>query len=827
MIIIIVVQSFCIAEEIESTVVLDGMTLITSSNGMEMYYRETDASFVIRNSETGYIWYSNPGQDTQDNSVSTSATLAQIGIDYFTSKSESKSMNSYSDSVLNSGFTFEKIDNGFKVLFTFGKRVITKSMLPIAVRKSKFESMLISKITNEDELDILNNRYDLVSLAAIGSDETRRQLLEDYPLLETSDLYILNKYTPDYAYEEIYNILQRYNYTAEEINKDNAENNINIIITPLESFTIPVEYTLENGSLIVRIPCAQIIAPKEFPLVNIRLLPFFGATDINAKGYMFIPDGCGALVDYNNGKLNAQPISIPIYGTDPAKKQSEKFQYTEQAIVPVFGMKNENDAFIAIIEDGDAHASINTDIAGRVYSYNTNYASFNILPWDTVAFSGTSGEIKNNVYSSEQYLGDIAVRYTFLQGSDADYSGMAKAYRNYLASKNEISKLSMGGYRFILETLGAIRKTKSFFGIPYTATVPLTTFKQTEMIMNEIRIKGVKNIDIKINGWFNGGINNKVPKNVNVEGVLGGRRGLSKLSSTVSSQNGQLYLDVALQNVNSGFLAPGFNAWTDAVHYTYKEIAIKYPYSIVSMAQDRERQYKFLLSPKKLWNLLNPFITRLKKYSLGTPYYNDLGKAALSDFHSSNTVDRQEAVNYITDDLKKTEMSYALSTGNIYSIKNAKLILELPNDSSHYFLEDKSVPFVQMVLHSYIDYAGQAINLSDDYRTAMLKTAETGGCLYYVWIYGDEIELKNTSFNTYYAVNYRDWVDEAVEFYNRLSVDFSELRNIAISSHEELAPDVTCTTYENNVKVIVNYSSSVFEINGLIIESSDYAVIGG
>lgn len=827
MIIIFIGQTICAADETTLEGVPGGMILASSSDGMNLYYNSENASFAVTNSKTGYIWQSNPIQKNSENDVSSSFTLAQISIDYFTSKNENKTMNSYYDSVLNKGFTLEKIDKGFKVNFTFGKKVITKSMIPEAIRKSKFETMILSKITDKKELGVLTDRYDFVSLKDVGSDETKEQLTSKYPLLNTADLYILNKYTPDYAIAEIYDILMKYGYTAAEINKDNSENGIAIKTTPLENFTISIEYTLEKGSLVARIPCAQIISPKEFPLVNINLLPFFGAADVKEEGYMFIPDGSGALINYNNGKLNASPVSIPMYGTDPGKKLGEKFQYAQQAIMPVFGMKKEENAFIAVIEEGDAHASINSDIAGHVYPYNTNYASFNILPWDTVTFSGTSGELKNNVYQKKPYMGDIKVRYTFLQGNDANYSGMAKTYRNYLSSKGDITVLKPGGYRFVLENLGAIKKKKSFFGIPYTATIPLTTFKQSQMIMNELRIKGIKNIDLKFTGWFNGGINNKVPKYVNIESALGGRKNLTDLSKNVTSQMGKIYLDVALQNINSGFISLGFNAWTDSVHYTYKEIAINYPYSIVSMAQDRNKAYKFFLSPAKIWGFLNPFVTKVKKLDIGMPFYKDLGDDLISDFHTTTPIDRQEALTLISDNLKKTDMNYAISTGNIFSIKNAQMILELPDESSHFFLEDKSIPFVQMVLHGYTDYAGPAINLSDDYRTTMLKTVETGASPYYVWIFGDESELKNTPYNNYYAVNFRDWMDEAVEFYNRLSVDFSELRNVTILSHDELAPDVTCTTYENGVSVIVNYSRLVFTYMNVTIKPKDYTFIRG
>ena len=48
---------------------------------------------------------------------------------------------------------------------------------------------------------------------------------------------------------------------------------------------------------------------EEYPVNSISLLSFFGAAGQEREGSMFVPDGSGALIHFNNGKTNIRPIS--------------------------------------------------------------------------------------------------------------------------------------------------------------------------------------------------------------------------------------------------------------------------------------------------------------------------------------------------------------------------------------------------------------------------------------------------------------------------------------------------------------------------------------
>jgi hypothetical protein len=83
------------------------------------------------------------------------------------------------------------------------------------------------------------------------------------------------------------------------------------------------------------------------------------------------------------------------------------------------------------------------------------------------------------VVDNKMYDGDISVRYAFLGGEDADYSGMARFYQDYLARTQRPQEGPRATERapFYLDILGGVQKRVAFMGIPYRTTYAMTTFE--------------------------------------------------------------------------------------------------------------------------------------------------------------------------------------------------------------------------------------------------------------------------------------------------------------------------------------------------------------
>ena len=109
---------------------------------------------------------------------------------------------------------------------------------------------------------------------------------------------------------------------------------------------------------------------------DISILPYFGAAGPEDQGYMFIPDGSGALIGFNNQKASYGAYSQDVYGRDPVLVLEKSLKTVKNVLMPVFGASFGNHGFLAIAENGCASASVNAMGAGSLTSYNNVYMTF-------------------------------------------------------------------------------------------------------------------------------------------------------------------------------------------------------------------------------------------------------------------------------------------------------------------------------------------------------------------------------------------------------------------------------------------------------------------
>lgn len=92
--------------------------------------------------------------------------------------------------------------------------------------------------------------------------------------------------------------------------------------------------------------------------------------------------------------------------------------FYERSFMPIFGMKKGNRAFWALVKTYRFNYEIRVDVRNGKY---TVYPRFRI----------------DNVRKFFDPYDDIVVEYNLLEGDDADYSGMARGYRNYRIRRGE------------------------------------------------------------------------------------------------------------------------------------------------------------------------------------------------------------------------------------------------------------------------------------------------------------------------------------------------------------------------------------------------------
>ncbi len=786
------------------------MDLAAENEYLALYFDPETTEIALRNKRDGSAWYSNPPDREQDDKASgysQSMLSSQLLLSFSDASGKPQQYNSFNHSVQYKQFEYEKLPDGIKITYTIGEKLRGIEQIPPYIAQERFEKLILDNIRDEQARSDLLRRFKLNEETKVY--ERRDSALKGLMLTRTLKT------------------LADAGYTEEEMNVDREAFSDGEAASQA-LFVLPVTYRLEGEQFTAQVSAAQADV-KGFYLQTLSVLPYFGAAGTGQEGYMFVPDGSGSIIRLNNGKLDAAPYNTPLYGTDRTRENRLKPLGGETARMPVFGMKQGDRAFLGIIEDGDGIARVEADISGRTNSYNAVYSSYALNVSEPLTLSGNWTTQTVPKFQAEPYRGELSIRYGFLRGEDASYAGMASYYRAYLADRYKLSRLEPAEQTpFFLELIGGVPKKKFFLGIPYDAYEPLTTFEQAQTILRELGAVGIGSIKLRYSGWFNGGLVHSKPSSVSVDGKLGGKSGLSKLAEYGRDNGVEIYPDASFMSVLRDTRA--FQPKKEASRTITGALAKVYPYDPAGYFKQVWFDPGYVLSPFKLSGLVDKFRKAYGKLNVSALSLNDMGDELNSDFNPKNVMSREGAKRIVQEQLEKlgTESALMISGGNAYALPYADSVINAPLSGSGFNITDQSVPFYEIALHGYIDYAGEALNMSDDQnvRQHVLKALETGANLNFKWFFAKSSSVKETRFEYLYSAHYSNWIGEATAAYQEVDAVLRKLRTQVIKDHRTLAKGVYETTYEDGTTVIVNYNGYAVHAKGNVVEAMGYLVGG-
>ena len=795
---------------------LPDMKGIMENENLQLYINDQTAEIAVLDKRSGNVWRSNPVDRDSDPVASgekKDLLSAQLIVDFNNEFGQLNQTNSYVDSVAREQVDFELLPDGIKVYYKFGTVKKTLEDLPKLISKERFEEKILSKTDDKTLLRALRFAY-----------------RED----KNEGVYVRNDGLSGALLNRTIEAFELAGYTEEDLIYDLQEQGLSQTRPEHRVFIVTIEYRLDNDSLVVKVPVEEIQYTKEYPIYELGVLSFFGAGGPDEKGALFVPDGSGALIYFNNGKAKYPPYRQDVYGRDLTVADMESFIKGEKARMPVFGIIKDKSAMLGIIEEGAAIAAINADVGGRENSYNYVYPSFYVVNKDNVELVSEDKKRTFPRYQRDPMQTDYVVRYVFLNDEDASYEGMAKYYQQYLIQNNmlkENQRNADDNTPFYLELIGNISTRKHFVGVPYRALEPMTTFEQAKLILSEIKDQNIDNIKLKYSGWFNGGLYHRVPKSISVDRTIGGKSGLSNFIKYVEEEGISLYPDVALLRVyNTAGL--GFNVITGAARRLMEIPAAVFPFDYALNERDNDRTPSYVLSPRLVEGYVSGMLNSVSKLGLKGLSLRDLADELNSDYRKNKQIDRTESeqisINAL-EDINQRDLDIMARGGNAYTWQYVSHITHAPLGTSNFKIEDEEIPFYQMVVRGFIQYTGAPYNLSTytNYRQYVLRCLEYGSSVHFVWCYEANEKVKDTYFEYLYSINYKEWLEPARDIYHEVNDVLKQVNNQGIISHEKLEEGVYKTVYENGVYVIVNYNPEPVSVEGIDVGAEDYYVGGG
>lgn len=504
----------------------------------------------------------------------------------------------------------------------------------------------------------------------------------------------------------------------------------------------------------------------------------------------------------------------------------------------------QNRGFVAIIEEGDGLTELVNYHAGVLSPYDTVQMNFNPRPKDSYNVADAISVGSNSewtVVSNRKYVGNYKIHYimltdetissqeTFSDDSyyDASWLGMAFAYRDYLVNKGVLNKLTAeqtsGDIPLYIESFGAMEVTEKIMSIPVEVMRPLTSAQDVITMYEELSAAGATNINFKLTGYANGGMWSTMPYGLKWEKAVQDEKTMQELfdyAAGVTDGNLGLFPDFDFSYVSTTKLFDGLSTRKHAVRTIDDRLSFKREY--VATQQKYMGYYYLAISPAYFSHFYEKLMKNYLKYdnvtgiSVGT-----LGNALNSDFDEDEPYNREDSKSFVQQALEyisggdEGTLEVMVDGGNAYTWKYVDHILDVALDSSRYIKASYSVPFIGVVLHGYMNFAGSPLNMEGDVNYAKLKAIENGASVYFTLSYQNTQSLKESYYlSKYYSIRYDIWFDDVVELYNELNSELKDVQDKIIIDHQFLSGTRVPDTDELDRDITEEFNAVLdFQIN--------------
>lgn len=782
-------------------VVLENENILFTMDGKTTHFTVTDKGSgaiydsVVRNEEE---------------IAADSKKQSEVIITYYNANSVEMSMNAYENCIEGESFEIKTDGSAIRVYYSIQKS-----------KKRIFVPTVLSAETFEEILQHLESG-------------PKRRLKGFYTLKESEGIYELNDTAGEHNYSEITGYMDAAGYTAEDYAKE-AEK-LGIDNSAAENmpaaFRIPVEYALTESGFTATVLTDRITSDSDnYKLTNVKLLPYFGACGESEDGWLLVPDGSGAIIELS--EKQGVTYSQGIYGSDLAVESSIKPVLMQNAGLAVYAFCSGESAFMAEVTGAAAVAAISAETYGKEITQTHIYTDFNVRSFDSSNMGAMQNQAAFHLYASGYVTEFPQVTYTLFGDKDTTYSDMAHTLQKQWIDRGILGERLSDSQQIpiYLDFTGYETIEESFLGISVEGQTVLSSISDISAAVKELESRGITGFQLRLRAYSNGGVYGKVSNGLALDKNIGTTKEVETLAKMLLQKNGRLYLE---NNISTVFeTGNGFSKMTHAVRSLKKTVLETIDYDLIARTWGEAENEFYLTSPAYFLSLTENFAEGWEKESGDCSVYgyswSDFGSKLYSDFHANTPYDRTQSMYAAIQAVQKAKDTFGkvITDGsNAYVLSQADAVLNIPLRSSALSCESYSVPFYQMVIHGYKDYAGAPMNIGADVDGNYLASVESGANLYYSFYTSDKNPLKETQAGTLVYPTYITASYDTVEAqYREFTEMFGTLRTQTISSHEKVGDQTFVTTYEDGTQIAVNYSEKDTMVKGWKVPARGFVVL--
>ncbi|MBQ7876630.1 MAG: hypothetical protein IJ316_04995 [Clostridia bacterium] len=887
--------------------------LVAQNGGRSLYVNPNTLNVTVVDDATGTVWTSIPQTGTLEDE-----DKAPMLVSFLDATGAVNNWDTYTQCIsldnttreLEVGedradtYTVYQLPDGFRAKLNVTKAEVTdlNQYMPKKISIDRYNECFIAKIDEfkagavatikditgvelkADESGNYDANIDAEILEALDADELKKvtsaqTTLEDavkyvkaldmiYDIdAETEDHYY-NKYagTPPLTVTNILiDLSKKALYTREDLINDSREFDItDVEFAQPADFTIIMDVKLVDGDLVVHIPTYEIKNNSEDPdyytLHSISVFPNFGIVNADSydEGFIFVPDGSGALFDINSYDSGYAEYERPIYNNTYFDTLYTDSEYNEDLMLPVFGMgkngktavpvaaaeetaeeaveepaedatavvEEEEDAltvvdisttedkntgvytgFMGIIESGAETAALTVKLGSKAQdasSLNKVYPTFDVMQYSNVKVFGPYSTNEAKFLAKTGSFGmDIKVRYK-LYTENCNYYTMAADYKEYLLQTNENIKVEYDvetpAPEVYLDVISALTVEDRIMGIPYDNTISMTTYSELNDILNDL---GKVDTVVSYKGAYNGGIYNKVNQKADKTKANGSEDEYKKL---MENHGDSIYMSTPISYVYKDDAV--FNPERHALLGFDSEPVKVYDYDIPTGRFNLHGEGHWILSPYYLPGVVETFKKSLEdNTNLALEDLGNLVYAHNKPEEEVNLYEGELVVKKALDKLSEGDRKLILTNPFATRMLYAEYSTDISRESSDYGLIRHNVPFRQLVMNGLTKYTTLTINESSSGKAYyLLQAIELGSSPKYKITAKSVDDLKEGNYHELFSTEYSLIAADIKAMAKEIDAAFAQIGTNEITGHRLIDEKVYETTYATGVKVVVNYN---------------------
>ena len=821
---------------------VEGYEIVAENDFLALYLNPTNTYFAVKDRRNDHTWYSNVTTfDPQARTLSQrNLQRSTLQVSYLQRDNTVATMNNFTFSIdyirdFDEAFNLIQHEDGFTAVYRIRDREPRGYWFPAYISRERFIELVYNPVqqfgTAFDKRNLdqyyspLEEDPETFVIRQIRADEETGEF--DMNTLSGAQVQTLFK-----LFYEIGNYGNRVDesgqfideYHLDDVAYDNNAYGI-YLETRLPEFHVPLRVQLTDDHIAVSVDWDAVVQKHGYSITSIRVLPYFGAVpshrdEATTEGWMLVPEGSGGLINLNNGKTEPISYSSRIYGPDIREIPTQLPQTDLGARLPIFGMRDGDNAFLAVIDQGSAHALVRADISGKLDGYNRINADFIFRE------SGSYRLAENQVilWNRQPYTYTPSLKFYFFAEETATLSKMAHLYGQFLAHRYDLELIESHQRRLFVDVLGSYDYDDFFLWFPVTRTGAMTTYAQAQSMVETLQASGVGPITLRYLGWFNGGLEHSIANRISLDRALGSTRDHHRFVAAMQAQDIPVYFDVDfVRAYDSGF----FYTTRNYARIIGGQPARYHPYDPASLRPLTQLDPYYLHTVQAIDRNTTSFLQAFTRFDAAGLSLRSLGNTLYGDFNLNQPIARQESLMYHQHILAQlSAVSLMLKSPNDYALPFADVIIDLPTYTSKLVVVDAAVPFYQLAIAPYLSYAMPSYNMYDAYPRDryFLHALETGSNLKATLSWTNPTVLQHTQFLSFYETYFttqRETVIEMVEQFAAL-----DLEQAYLVDHVRLSDQVVQVRYSNDRVFLINYGQSPVTIAGINVPANGFAALG-